>query len=403
MKHPTRSEIETGGPAMPDRRRLLVAGLGMTAASLLPLSAVRAQTGTAGSSATGSPSLSTDRRMLGSLEVSAIGMGCQNFAGMYGPPTNRQEAVRIIRAAYDRGVTFFDIAEVYGPFLGEEIVGEALAPMRDQVVIATKFGFDISPEGQIRGVNSRPAHIKQVTEESLRRLNTDYIDLQYQHRVDPTVPIEDVAGAVQELIREGKVRHFGLSAAGEATIRRAHAVQPVTAVQNEYSVWTRDPEMEVLPACEELGIGFVPWSPLGMGYLTGTVTPMVVHGPADLRANLPRFTPEARRANWPVVELLQRLGARHQAAPGQIALAWLLARKPWIVPIPGPTTQDHMEQNTDALQVQLTAADIEEIENGFAQIQVQGARLSEPMLAMIDIGAKLGTSSIGGHGMTPLP
>lgn len=354
MKNRTHDEIGTDGPAMPGRRKLFAAGLGVAAASLLPLSAVRAQTIAAGSSAAGSRPSSLDRRMLGSLEVSAMGMGCQNFAGMYGPPTNRQEAVRIIRAAYDRGVTFFDIAEVYGPFLGEEIVGEALSPIRDQVAIATKFGFDISPEGQIRGVNSRPDHIKQVTDESLRRLNTDYIDLQYQHRVDPTVPIEDVAGAVQELIREGKVRHFGLSAAGEATIRRAHKVQPVTAVQNEYSVWTRDPEMEVLPTCEELGIGFVPWSPLGMGYLTGTVTPMVVHGPADLRTNLPRFTQEARRANWPVVELLQRVGARHQAAPGQIALAWLLARKPWIVPIPGPTTQDQMDQNTDALQFQLT-------------------------------------------------
>jgi aryl-alcohol dehydrogenase-like predicted oxidoreductase len=403
MKYPTHSEIETGGPAMPDRRRLLVAGLGVAAASLLPLSAVRAQTGTTGSSATSSRPLTTQRRMLGSLEVSALGMGCQNFAGMYEQPPNRQEAVRIIRAAYDRGVTFFDVAEVYGPFLGEEIVGEALAPMRDQVVIATKFGFDITPAGQVQGVTSRPDRIKRVTEQSLRRLKTDYIDLQYQHRVDPTVPIEDVAGTVQELIREGKVRHFGLSAAGGATIRRAHKVQPVTAVQNEYSVWTRDPEPEVLPTCEELGIGFVPWSPLGMGYMTGTVTPLMVHGPADLRATLPRFTPEARRANWPVVELLQRIGARHQVASGQVALAWLLARKPWIVPIPGPTTQGHMEENMDALQVQLTAADIEEIENGFAQIQVQGARLNEPMLAMIDTGAKLGTSSRGGHGMSPLP
>ncbi|ESZ13048.1 hypothetical protein X737_26590 [Mesorhizobium sp. L48C026A00] len=270
------------------------------------------------------------------------------------------------------------------------------------MIIASKFGFDITPEGQVRGVNSRPDNIKRVTEQSLRRLKTDHIDLQYQHRVDPTVPIEDVAGAVQELIREGKIHHFGLSAAGEATIRRAHKVQPVTAVQNEYSVWTRDPELEVLATCEELGIGFVPWSPLGMGYLTGTVTPLMVHGPADLRANLPRFTPEARRANWPVVELLQRVGARHQAASGQIALAWLLARKPWIVPIPGPTTQDHMDQNMDALQVQLTAADIQEIEDGFAQIKVQGARLSVPMLAMIDTGAKLGTSSKGGNGMSPL-
>ncbi|MDQ0078632.1 aldo/keto reductase [Arthrobacter oryzae] len=341
--------------------------------------------------------------MLGSLEVSALGMGCQNFAGMYGPPTDFEEAIRIIRAAYDRGVTFFDVAEVYGPFLGEEIVGKALKPVRNEVVIATKFGFDITKKGEVQGLNSRPENIKRVTEEQLRRLKTDYIDLQYQHRVDPTVPIEDVARAVQDLIREGKIRHFGLSAAGGATIRRAHKVQPVTAVQNEYSVWTRDPELEALPACEELGIGFVPWSPLGMGYLTGTVTPMMVHGTADLRAGLPRFTPEARRANWPVVELLQQVGARHQAAPGQIALAWLLARKPWIVPIPGPTTQDHMEQNMDALQVQLTAADIQEIENSFAQIQVQGARLSEPMLAIIDTGAKLGTSSIGGHGNSPLP
>jgi aryl-alcohol dehydrogenase-like predicted oxidoreductase len=402
MKNPSHTDIETGAPAMPGRRRLLAAGLGVAAASLLPISGGRAQTAPAGSSATGSRSSSTQRRMLGSLEVSALGMGCQNFAGMYGPPPNRQEVVRIIRAAYDRGVTFFDVAEVYGPFLGEEITGEALAPMRDQVVIATKFGFDITPDGKVQGVTSRPDRIKRVTEQSLRRLKTDYIDLQYQHRVDPTVPIEDVAGAVQELIREGKVRHFGLSAAGSATIRRAHKVQPVTAVQNEYSVWTRDPELEVLATCEELGIGFVPWSPLGMGYLTGTVTPLMVHGPADLRANLPRFTPEARLANWPVVELLQRVGARHQAAPGQIALAWLLARKPWIVPIPGPTTQDQMDQNMDALQVRLTAADIKEIEDGFAQIKVQGARLSEPMLAMIDTGAKLGTSSRGGNGMSPL-
>jgi aryl-alcohol dehydrogenase-like predicted oxidoreductase len=403
MKHPRHNEAETGGPAMPDRRRFLAVGLGVAAASLLPRSVVGAETGTTESAATSSRPASPQRRRLGSLEVSALGLGCQNFAGMYGPPIDRQEATRVMRAAYDRGVTFFDIAEVYGPFLGEEMVGEALAPIRDQVVIATKFGFDITPEGQVRGVISRPDHIKWATEGSLRRLKTDYIDLHYQHRVDPTVPIEEVAGAVQELIREGKVRHFGLSAAGGATIRRAHRVQPVTAVQNEYSVWTRDPELEALPTCEELGIGFVPWSPLGMGYLTGTITPLKVHGTADLRATLPRFTPEARRANWPVVELLQRVGARKQATPGQIALAWLLARKRWIVPIPGPTTRGHMEENMDALQVQLTAADIKEIEDGFAQIQVQGARLNEPMLAMIDTGAKLGTSSKGGHGMSPLP
>lgn len=404
QKHPTQVHNDVDTPTMPGRRRLLGAGLGAVAASMVPLRAAWAQTTPPQTAAAGSAAaLTRDRRMLGSLEVSAMGMGCQNFAGMYGPPPNREEAVRIIRAAFERGVTFFDVAEVYGPFLGEEITGEALAPMRDQVVIATKFGFDITPDGQVLGVTSRPDRIRQVTEQSLRRLNTDYIDLQYQHRVDPEVPIEDVAGTVQDLIREGKIRHFGLSAAGSATIRRAHAVQPVTAVQNEYSVWTRDPEAEVLPTCEELGIGFVPWSPLGMGYLTGTVTPMMVHGPADLRANLPRFTPDARRANWPVVELLQRIGARHQAAPGQVALAWLLAQKPWIVPIPGPTTRDQMDQNTDALQVPLTTDDLREIEDGFAQISVQGARLSEPMLAMIDTGAKLGTSSTGGHGMSPLP
>ncbi|GGW51646.1 aldo/keto reductase [Streptomyces caelestis] len=383
------------------RRGFMAAGLGVGAASVLPLSTAQAKTPKP--SAPNSGPSSTQRRMLGSLEVSALGLGCQNFAGMYGPPIDTKEAIRVIRAAYDRGVTFFDIAEVYGPYLGEEIVGKALAPMRDQVVIATKFGFDISRDGQIQGLNSRPDHIKRVTNQSLRRLKTDYIDLMYQHRVDPKVPIEEVAGTVQELISQGKIRHFGLSAAGGATIRRAHKVQRITAVQNEYSVWTRDPEIEVLRACEELGIGFVPWSPLGMGYLTGTVTPLMVHGPADLRASLPRFTPEARRANWPVVELLQRVGARKQATPAQIALAWLLARKPWIVPIPGPITQGHMDENMDALQVQLTAADIADIEDGFAQIRVQGARLSEPMLAMIDVGAKLGTSSDGGHGNSPLP
>lgn len=407
MNNILNNSIGEEGRALPGRRGFLALGLAATAASLLGGVTYGAQNPQAGQTApTGVTSPGTparDRRRLGSLEVSALGMGCQNFAGMYGPPIDRQEAVRIIRAAYDRGVTFFDTAEVYGPFLSEEMVGEALAPIRNRVVIATKFGFDITPKGQVRGVISRPDHIKLATEGSLRRLKTDYIDLQYQHRVDPIVPIEDVAGAVQELIREGKVRHFGLSAAGGATIRRAHKVQPVTAVQNEYSVWTRDPELEALPTCEELGIGFVPWSPLGMGYLTGTVTPLTVHGPADLRATLPRFTPEARRANWRVVELLQRVGARKQATPGQIALAWLLTRKPWIVPIPGPTTQDHMEQNMDALQVQLGTADIKEIEDGFAQIRVQGARLNEPMLAMIDTGAKLGTSSKGGHGNSPLP
>jgi aryl-alcohol dehydrogenase-like predicted oxidoreductase len=393
---------------MPGRREFLALGLAATAASLLSGVSYGAQNPQAGQTApvgaTSPATLASPRRRIGSLEVSAIGFGCMNVAGMYNLPIDRQEAIRVIRAAYDRGVTFFDTAEVYGPFLSEEIVGEALAPVRDRVVIAAKFGFDITPEGQVRGgLNSRPEHIKRATEGSLRRLKTDRIDLHYQHRVDPKVPIEDVAGAVQELIREGKVRHFGLSGVGGATIRRAHKVQPVTAVQNEYSVWTRDPELEALPTCEELGIGFVPWSPLGMGYLTGTVTPMRTHGAEDLRSTLPRFTPEARRANWAVVELLQRVGARKQATPGQVGLAWLLARKPWIVPIPGTTTRRHMGQNMDALQVQMTAADIKEIEDGFAKIQVQGARLSEALLAEIDTGAKLGTSSKGGHGNSPLP
>jgi aryl-alcohol dehydrogenase-like predicted oxidoreductase len=403
MKDAKHNDGDIAGPALPDRRRFLTVGLAVAAASLLPRPILRAEARTTESIPASSRPASLPRRKLGSLEVSALGFGCMNVAGMYNPPIDRQEAIRVIRAAYDRGVTFFDTAEVYGPFLGEEMVGEALAPIRDQVVIATKFGFDITPEGVVRGVNSRPEHIKRATEGSLRRLKTDYIDLHYQHRIDPAVPIEDVAGAVQELIREGKVRHFGLSAVGGASIRRAHKVQPVTAVQNEYSIWTRDPELEALAACEELGIGFVPWSPLGMGYLTGTITPLTPHRATDLRATLPRFTPEARRANWPVVELLQRVGARKQATPGQVALAWLLARKPWIVPIPGTTTRWHMEQNTDALQVQLTAADVKEIEDGVAKIRVQGARLSEELLAAIDTGAKLGTSSKGGRGMSPLP
>lgn len=322
---------------------------------------------------------------------------------MYNLPLQRQEAIRMLRATYERGVTFFDTAEVYGPFLSEEMVGEALQPFRDRVVIATKFGFEITPQGKVVGRNSRPENIRRATEGSMRRLKTDHIDLLYQHRVDPAVPIEDVAGTVQDLIREGKVRHFGLSGAGGATIRRAHKVQPVTAVQNEYSVWTRDPELEALPTCEELGIGFVPWSPLGMAYLTGTITPMATIPAGDLRSIMPRFTPEARRANWPVVELLRRVSTRKEATPAQVALAWLLARKPWIVPIPGTRTQGHMEQNMDALKIQLTAADMKEIEDGFASIRVQGARLPDPMLAEIDIGAKLGTSSRGGHGISPLP
>jgi aryl-alcohol dehydrogenase-like predicted oxidoreductase len=397
--------VSENGLELRDRRRLLVTGLGLAATSLLTSGSASAQTQQPGQSATAQQGTQQGRRRLGTLEVSALGFGCMNVAGMYNRPIDKQEAIRLIRAAYDRGVTLFDTAEVYGPFLSEELVGEALAPVRSRVVIASKFGFNVDLKtGAVGpGHNSRPEHIKRATEGSLRRLKTDYIDLQYQHRVDPSVPIEDVAGAVKDLIREGKVRHFGLSGAGGATIRRAHKVQQVTAVQNEYSIWTRDPELEVLQACEELGIGLVAWSPLGMGYLTGTVTPRTVLGQEDLRASMTRFTPEARRANWQIVELLQRVANRKQATSGQVALAWLLARKPWIVPIPGTTTRKHMEQNMDALALHLSAADLKEINEGFARIRVQGARLNTELLAGIDIGAKLGTSSKGGHGMSPLP
>ena len=348
------------------------------------------------------------KRTLGKsgLEVSAMGLGCMNFAWAYGPPADRQHAIKVIQAAYERGVTFFDTAEVYGPFLSEEMVGEALAPIRDRVVIATKFGFEVDAiTKERRGLNSRPEYIKRVAELCLKRLRTDTVDLFYQHRVDPNVPIEDVAGAVKDLIQDGKVRHFGLSEAGGATICRAHAVLPVTAVQNEYSVWTRDPEHEVLLTCEELGIGFVPWSPLGMGYLTSKITPSTTFDQvSDLRASLkfPRFTPEARRANQPVVELLERVGRRKDATPGQVALAWLLAKKPWIVPIPGATKLNHLEENLGALKVQLSAADIKEIDDGFANIKIQGARAPEALLKVHDIDANLRTSSAGGHGLSPL-
>lgn len=344
------------------------------------------------------------RRRLGSLEVSAIGCGCMNFVQAYAPRPTRQEAIRVIRAAYELGVTFFDVAQSYGPFVGEEWVGDALAPFRHQVVIATKFGHEFTATGEWKQLNSRPDYIRHMTEGSLRRLKTDYIDLYYQHRVDPHVPIEDVAGTVKDLIKEGKVRRFGLSEAGGATIRRAHAVQSVTAVQNEYSFWTRDPEHEVLPTCQELGIGFVPWSPLGMGYLTGTITSRTnFHPTQDIIAGFPRFTPQARRANWPIVGLLQRIGQQKYATTAQVALAWLLARHPWIVPIPGTTQVKHVEQNLDALQVELTAEDVKELDDGFAKVGVQGARTTEKLRERHDIGADLGTSSAGGHGNSPLP
>ena len=317
------------------------------------------------------------------LEVSAIGYGCMGLEAVYGPATDRQEGIRILHAAVERGVTFFDTAEAYGPFTNEELVGEALAPFRDRVVIATKFGFDIASNGQRSGgLNSRPEHIRQVADASLKRLKTDVIDLFYQHRVDPNVPIEDVAGAVKKLIDEGKVKHFGLSEAGAKTIRRAHAVQPVTAVQSEYSLWTRDPEPEVLPACEELGIGFVAWGPLGQGFLTGKIDTTTSIGSSDFRAASPRFTPEARKANLAVVDLLKEIAVRKSATPAQIAIAWLLAQKPWIVPIPGTTKLHRLEENIAAAGVDLTADDLRDIETAASKINVHGARLPEAILAM---------------------
>lgn len=317
------------------------------------------------------------KRTLGKsdLEVSALGLGCMGMSANYGPPRDRQDMIALIRYTVDRGVTFFDTAESYGPFTNEFLVGEALAPVRDQVVIATKFGHDIDPETRARrGRNSRPEHIKQVAEAALKRLQTDVIDLFYQHRGDPDVPIEDVAGAVKDLIQAGKVKHFGLSEAAAQTIRRAHAVQPVTAVQSEYSLWARDPEAEVLPTCDELGIGFVPWSPLGQGFLTATVSSSQAFDPADIRSRFPRFTPEARQANRPLVDLISQIAARKQVTPAQVALAWLLAQKPWIVPIPGTTKRERLEENLGAVDVKLSVDDLREIDHAFSELQVHGAR-----------------------------
>jgi aryl-alcohol dehydrogenase-like predicted oxidoreductase len=326
------------------------------------------------------------KRKLGksNLEVSALGLGCMSMSSGYGPPGDKQQMIALIRAAVDRGVTFFDTAEVYGPFANEELVGEALAPCRDQVVIATKFGFKIDAEGRQAGLDSRPEHIRQVAEASLRRLRSDVIDLFYQHRVDPEVPIEEVAGAVKELIRSGKVRHFGLCEAAAKTIRRAHAVQPVAAVQSEYSLWWREPEAKVLPTLEELGIGFVPYSPLGRGFLTGKIDENTQFDSTDFRNNVPRFTPEARRANKALVDLLGALAARKRATSAQLALAWLLAQKPWIVPIPGTTKLQRLEENIGAAAIQLTADDLREIDVAAAKITVQGARYTEHLDRMVD-------------------
>lgn len=317
------------------------------------------------------------------LEVSAIGFGCMGLSYGYGPAIEKQQAIAVIHAAVERGVTHFDTAEAYGPFVNEELVGEALAPHRDRVTIATKFGFNIAPDGQrLGGLNSRPEHIRQVAEAALKRLNTGVIDILYQHRVDPDVPIEEVAGTVRDLIQEGKVKHFGLSEAGADSIRRAHAVQPVTALQSEYSIWTRDPEPEVLPVCEELGIGFIPWSPLGQGFLTGKIDASTKFGNADFRANFPRFSEEARSANLALVELLKQIAQSKNATPAQIALAWLLAQKPWIVPIPGTTKIHRLEENIGAASVQLTPEDLSEIHIAAMRIPIQGARLPESILRM---------------------
>jgi len=319
------------------------------------------------------------KRKLGNLEVSALGLGCMGMSSGYGPAADKQEMISLIRAAVEHGVTFFDTAEVYGPFVNEELVGEALAPLREEVVIATKFGFKIGPKGEQVGVDSRPEHITEVAEASLKRLKTDRIDLFYQHRVDTDVPIEDVAGAVKELISEGKVKHFGLSEAGVQTIRRAHAVQPVTALQSEYSLWWRRPEEEILPALDELGIGFVPFSPLGRGFLTGKIDENTTFDSSDFRNKVPRFTPEARKANQSLIDLLRSIAERKRATPAQIALAWLLAQNPWIVPIPGTTKLHRLEENIGAASVELTAEDLKEIDAAASQITVQGARYPEDM------------------------
>jgi aryl-alcohol dehydrogenase-like predicted oxidoreductase len=327
------------------------------------------------------------KRKLGNsnLEVSAIGLGCMGMSFSYGPPKDKQEMTAVLRAAVERGVTFFDTAEVYGPFTNEELVGEALAPFRDQVVIATKFGFDLSGDDNRpgkAGLNSRPEHVRQAAEGSLKRLKVDVIDLLYQHRVDPNVPIEEVAGTVRELIQEGKVKHFGLSEAGVQTIRRAHAVQPLTALQSEYSLWTRTPEKEVIPTLEELGIGFVPYSPLGKGFLTGKMDENAKFDSTDFRSTLPRFTPEALKANQVLIDLLGSIAERKKATPAQIALVWLLAQKPWIVPIPGTTKLARLEENIGAASVELTPDDLRDIEDAASRITVQGARYPEKLEKM---------------------
>lgn len=330
------------------------------------------------------------KRKLGALEVSAVGLGCMNLTWAYGTGVDKNKGISLIRNAYEKGITFFDTAEAYGPFIDEEYVGEALKPVRDKVVIATKFGFDINFETkQFEGLNSRPEHIRKVVDMQLKRLKTDYIDLLYQHRVDPNVPIEEVAGLMKDLITEGKIIHYGLSEAGSETIRKAHKIHPVTAVQNEYSLWTRDSEPFAFPACIELGIGIVPWSPLGMGYLTGKINSLTKFVDGDLRNRFPRFTPEAIKANQPVVDLLKKMALQKNSTPAKIALAWLLAQHPSIVPIPGTTNLDHLDENIDAVNVHLTAEDLQLIKTEFEKITITGDRTSESLKLMSDVEHEL--------------
>ena len=379
----------------PGRRRFLIGAASMAAAGIAAGCTAPQQDSPDDSSVRRDNPLTsattvTGRRKLGSLEVSSIGLGCQTMPGkLYGPVTNRADMVTLIRTAVDQGVTFFDTAEVYGPLESERIVGEALQPARDQVVIASKFGFDVDPQtGQRRGgPNSRPDHIRRVVDEMLQRLRTDRIDLLYQHRVDPTVPIEDVAGTVKDLIAQGKVKHFGLSEPGPQTIRRAHAVQPLTAIQNEYSMLWRGPENQILPICAELGIGFVPWAPLGMGFTTGTITPYTRFAEGDFRANVPRNTPENLSANMPLVQLIQDWAVRKGATPAQISLAWLMAQQPWIVPIPSATRTAHLAENLGAEEVTFTADELRDLNAALAGLRIHGERLPPAALAQAGVEA----------------
>lgn len=344
----------------------------------------------------------TKRRKIGELEVFPIGIGCMNAAWGFGDPMKKKDAVKLFRTAAQIGQNYFDTAEVYGAWLSEQMVGEALSSVRKDVIIASKVGFDINAQGNIAGLNSRPEHIKKAVEGSLKRLKTDYIDILYQHRIDKTIPIEDVAGAVQDLIKEGKVREFGLSAVGEATIRRANKVQKVAAVQNEYSIWSRDPEGEVVGVCEELGITLVPWAPLGKGFLSGKVLPNSTFPKNDRRSGMPRFTKEAMKNNWALIELLEDIAKRYNANPAQISLAWLLAKKPFIAPIPGTTKIEHLMENMAAASINLTVQDMKDIEDGYSNIQIIGKRAAPNVFKFSDIGSVEGTSSKGTNGSTPL-